>query len=112
MTADERGAYVILEGREALGLSFAEACDDLTFIEKASRYRGRSPHLAPLRDYARCRMGLPLVESRGPAPGLGGGGHLSDPGAPCEAASRASDSESDAAATEADEWAFVSAPEP
>ena len=51
MSADERGAYVILEGREALGLSFAEACDDLTFIEKASRYRGRSPHLALLCDY-------------------------------------------------------------
>ena len=68
MSADERGAYVILEGREALGLSFAEACDDLTFIEKASRYRGRSPHLASLRDYARCRMELPLVESRGLGP--------------------------------------------
>ena len=68
MSADERGAYVILQGREAVGLSFAEACDDLTFIEKASRYRGRSPHLASLRDYARCRMGLPPVKSRGRAP--------------------------------------------
>ena len=58
MTADERGAYVILEGREVLGLAVAGACDDTSFAEKASRHRGYLAILAVhLLDFARARFG-------------------------------------------------------
>ena len=60
MQASQMGQWIILEGKEALGLSFEEACEDQRFREKAARYRGQSSHLKDLRAFARHCMGLTI----------------------------------------------------
>ena len=66
MQPSQMGQWIILEGREALGLSFEEACSDERFKEKAARYRGQSAHLKDLRVFARHCMGLPPQTGKSP----------------------------------------------